>query len=98
SVAQEMWQELPSDLQQLALAEFSLGNDGRNILRNLDGGFVVLTFSRRPLSPPPDTGGIKIHHQYRSSNYCYDGTFCTYEHLASGCFLAFDDPEYEDDA
>lgn len=97
-LAQEMWLELPPELQEIALAELSLGNDSRNILRNLDGGFVVLTFSQRPLSPPPQGAGIRVHREYQWSNYCYDGTFCTYEHEPSGCFLAFDDPEYEDDA
>ena len=39
---------------------------------------------------------IKIHVEHSFGNYCYDGTRATYEHVASGHFLAFEDPDFDD--
>ena len=97
-LAQEMWQELPFELQEIALAELGAGNEARNVLRNLNGGFIVFTLARRPLTAGPEHKSIQVHREYQWSNYCYDGTFCTYEHLPTSCFLAFDDPEYDYEA
>jgi hypothetical protein len=50
------------------------------------------------MSAPPPADAVVVHRRFANGNYCYDGTACTYEHVGSGNFLAFLDPEYRDDA
>ena len=94
ATADAMWAELSEPLKAVALAEFNAGNDASNILRNDTRKVVVLSFQRPPTSPHPDIGSISVHTCFANGNYCYDGTVCTFEHLESGHFLAFEDPEY----
>ncbi len=94
--AQSMWSQLPDTLQQVAIAELHAGNVPEHILRNDTRAIVLLAFLRRPLTFPPSVELVRVHSNFANGNYCYDGTFCTYEHIESGCFLAFNDPGYVD--
>ena len=97
-IATEMWRELPPVLRQIAQLEIELGNEPWNILRNTERGIVLLAFRRPPAEAPDPAASIRVHRSFDNGNYCYDGTLCTYEHLPSGSFLAFDDPEWQDEA
>ncbi|KRE84767.1 hypothetical protein ASG75_12830 [Rhodanobacter sp. Soil772] len=94
--AQSMWWQLPETLKQVAIAELQAGNIPEHILRNDTRAIVLLAFQRRPMTPKPSAEVIRVHPSFAYGNYCYDGTFCTYEDIESGCFLAFDDPDYVD--
>lgn len=95
--ANGLWLELPPELRRIALRELAQGNGPWNILRNSDARMVLLAFRCPPITAPHPHAQIRVHRSFESGNYCYDGTFCTYEHLPSGCFLAFDDPEWQDE-
>jgi len=90
-----MWCQLPETLKHIALAEFHAGNTPEHILRNDTNAIVLLAFQRRPMTPQPTTEAVRVHPSFAYGNYCYDGTFCTYEDIESGCFLAFGDPDYD---
>jgi hypothetical protein len=92
--AQSMWWQLPETLKQVALVELQAGNIPEHILRNDTRAIVLLAFQRRPMTPAPGAEVVRVHPSFAHGNYCYDGTFCTYEDIVSGCFLAFDDPDY----
>jgi hypothetical protein len=94
SDAQALWLMLPEEMQSIARAELANGNVPESILHNQERGIVLLAFESSPTTPTPDTSSIRIHWQHAYGNYCYEGTLCTYEHLESGCFLAFGDPEW----
>ena len=96
--AESMWVQMPETLKQVALAEIEAGNVPEHILRNDTRGIVLLSFQSKPMTPQPNTELIRVHPSFANGNYCYDGTFCTYEDISSGCFLAFTDPAYVDDA
>lgn len=92
-----LWHRLSSNLQQIALGEMASGNKTRCILENnKERSIIVLTFEMGPLTPLPSDAAITIHTRHGYGNYCYDGTKATYEDVATGSFLTFDDPEYED--
>jgi len=91
-----MWWQLPETLKQIAIAELQAGNIPEHILRNDTRAIVLLAYQRRPMTPKPSTEVIRVHPSFAYGNYCYDGTFCTYEDIESGCFLAFNDPDYVD--
>ncbi|HEU4670865.1 MAG TPA: hypothetical protein VFR91_09150 [Dyella sp.] len=86
-----MWRQLPETLRQIALAELHAGNYPEHILRNESRDIVLLAFRERPVTPVPAAGTARIHTRFVPGNYCYDGTFCTYEDTETGCFLAFND-------
>lgn len=94
--AQRFWTMLPQELQAIALAELWRGNLPESILHNEERGIALLAFRSGPRTASPDSGTTQIHRRHEYGNYCYDGTLCTYEHLESGCFLAFSDPNYQD--
>jgi hypothetical protein len=94
--AQQMWEELPPGLGMIAVTELAAGNHARNILRHMRRGIVLLAFSGRPLAATPARPDLRVHTAHAHGNYCYGGTFCTFEDVNSGCFLAFDDPSYFD--
>ncbi|UOV05174.1 hypothetical protein MUU77_07785 [Pseudoxanthomonas sp. F37] len=96
--ADAMWSELSSQLKLIAIAELHAGNIPVDILRNEAREIVVLSFQRPPISQPPLGSSVKVHRRFADGNYCYDGTLCTYEDLESGDFLAFNDPDYVEDA
>jgi hypothetical protein len=96
--ADAMWAKLAEPLRQVARAELAAGNTPVHILENDSRRIVLLSFARPPLSAPPAADAVLIHRSFANGNYCYDGTLCTYEHVGSGDFLAFDDPDYRDDA
>lgn len=91
-----MWSQLPDTLKQVAIAELQAGNAAEHILRNDTRAIVLLAFQCPPLTLPPSDELVRVHPSFANGNYCYDGTFCTYEHIESGCFLAFNDPGYVD--
>lgn len=93
--AQKFWLMLPRELQAIAVAELLQGNQPEWIVHNEERNVVLLAFSSHPRTASPDTETIRVHRKHAYGNYCYDGTLCTYEHLKSGCFLAFSDPEYQ---
>ena len=94
--AQKFWLMLPRELQEIAVAEMSQGNQPASILHNEERGIALLALSSRPRTASPESGAIRVHRKHEYGNYCYDGTLCTYEHLKSGCFLAFHDPDYRE--
>jgi hypothetical protein len=96
--ANSYWCEMPDSLKEIAAREVAAGNKVQQILRNADRNIVLLAFERGPLTQRPNESVITVHTQHRYGNYCYDGTKCTYEDQRSGCFLAFDDPEWQDAA
>ena len=87
--AQAYWAELAASLQLLARAEFAAGNSATQILRNHARGIVLLGFATGPLAAA-DLSGLRVHTTHAFGNYCYDGTRCTIEDPATGCFVAFD--------
>jgi len=95
--AQQFWLMLPRELQVIALAELSQGNLPESILRNEERGIAVLAFRSGPRTASPESEAIRIHRRHEYGNYRYDDTLCTYEHLKSGCFLAFSDPNYREE-
>ena len=97
-IAQKYWLELPDNLKQIAVAEFDNGNEAREILKNEERNIVLLSFTKRPISAAPIVPKITVHTSHSYGNYCYDGTACTYEDNESGCFLAFEDPKYNENA
>src|SRR4051812_9762688 len=86
--AQAFWLELPPSLQTLATRELSVGNVVHQILRNHQGGIILVAFVRGPLTEPAPAG-IVVHTAHRYGNYCYDDTTCTYEDERTGSFLVF---------
>lgn len=96
ATADAMWAQLADPLKQVARAELQSGNAPRHILFNETGGIVLLAFSLPPMTARPPVEVARIHTSFANGNYCYDGTLCTYEDIHTGCFLAFDDPEYVD--
>ena len=92
--AESMWLQLPQTLKQIAIAELQAGNPPEHILRNDTHAIVLLAFQHPPMTPKPIAEVIRIHPSFAYGNYCYDGTSCTYEDIESGCFLAFQDPDY----
>lgn len=94
--ADSMWSQLGDPLKQIALAELLAGNAPVHILLNETSGIVLLSFAARPMTARPSAEVARVHTSFANGNYCYDGTHCTYEDIRTGCFLAFDDPEYVD--
>lgn len=95
-VANELWRGLPQSLKKITHEEIELGNEIRGILKNRERNIVVLSFKRGPMVDRASTEALVVHTKHSNGNYCYDGTKATYEDMESGCFLAFDDPEYDD--
>ncbi len=94
-VAQKWWGELPVTLREIVISEIAAGNELEQILRNNERDIVLISLSARPMIQDPKNEAIKIHKSHSYGNYCYDGTFCTYEEVSSGCFISFEDPGYE---
>jgi hypothetical protein len=93
--AQRYWEELPAVLRTVARAELGAGNVVTQVLRNDERGIVLLEFGAGPLAGSAFPG-LTVHTTYRFGNYCYDGTRCTVEDPATGCFLAFLDPAWRE--
>ena len=96
--ADSMWAELAEPLRKIAQAELQAGNAPVHILKNDSRGVVLLSFASPPMTAQPPAEVAIFHSSFAHGNYCYDGTLCTYEDIRSGGFLAFDDPDYVDDA
>jgi hypothetical protein len=96
--AQNLWSNLPSILQQIAIDEIRSGNRATSILQDSNTGAIVLTFEKGPLLSPPSPSSLLIHREHEVGNYCYEGTAATYEALESRCFLAFTDPNLDESA
>lgn len=94
--AQAYWEQFPEALRAVALAELAAGNIVTQILRNDERRVVLLEFAVGPLAGQLPLA-LTVHTSHRFGNYCYDGTRCTVEDPASGCFLAFLDPEWHED-
>lgn len=94
--AQSYWNQLPESLRSVARAELAAGNAVSQVLRNGERGIVLLEFVRGPLSGSTFRA-LTVHTSHRYGNYCYDGTKCTLEDPVSGCFLAFNDPEWTEE-
>jgi len=91
--AQAYWAQLPETLRAVARAELAGGNTVTQVLRNDDRGIVLLEFAAGPLAGS-QFPALRVHTSHCYGNYCYDGTRCTVEDPATGCFLAFRDPEW----
>ena len=90
---------MPETLRIIALEEVVQGNKIIEILENRERNIILLGFSEGPMVSQDEDGSLRIHTKHKYGDYCYDGTKATYEELNSGCFLAFDDPNYvEEDA
>ena len=95
-VPQELWRRLPESLRKTALEEISHGNKIEAILENRGRNIVLISFREGPLVDRESDESLRIYTEHAYGNYCYDGTKATYEDVESGCFLAFEDPEYDD--
>lgn len=93
AMADSLWEQLPGALKQIAHAEFQAGNSPVHILFNETRQIVLLAFALPPMTAEPPADVAKIHTKFAHENYCYDGTFCTYEEIRTGCLLAFHHPE-----
>lgn len=93
--AQDLWLRLPDLLQKIVFEEIALGNTIESILENRERNIVLLSLSKGPLHDRKSDENIRVYTVHSYGNYCYDGTKSTYECIKTGCFLAFDDPEYE---
>jgi hypothetical protein len=96
--AEALWSQLSNRLMSVARAELAAGNSLAQILRDNRRGITLIAFDRGPLTETPTEPGLRVHTEHQYGNYCYDGTKCTYEDTQSGCFVAFDDPEFREDA
>ena len=93
--AQIYWGQLPETLRTVARGELAAGNTVTQVLRNDDRGIVLLEFAAGPLAGL-QYPTLRVHTSHSFGNYCYDGTRCMVEDPATGCFLAFIDPEWEE--
>jgi hypothetical protein len=93
---QALWQRLPESLRKIVLEEIRLGNVPVSILENRERNIVLLSLKTGPLSDRESDHVIKVHARHEYGNYCYDGTKATYEDIQTGCFLTFEDPNYEE--
>ena len=59
---------------------------------------VLISLELGPLTVIPSGIKLKEHTSHEYENYCYDGTKATYEDMETGYFLAFKDPEHEEEA
>lgn len=91
--AQRFWEVFPETLRRVARAEYCAGNAVTQVLRNDELGIMLLEFGTGPLVGS-DFPGLTVYTQHRYGNHCYDGTKCTVEDPATGCFVAFLDPEW----
>lgn len=96
ATADLMWGQLPDSLQKIARAELQAGNSPVHILFNESRYIILLSFAKPPMTDRPPAEAAKVHTSFANGNYCYDDTACTYEDIGTGCFLAFDNPEYVD--
>jgi hypothetical protein len=96
--AQSFWRQLPNSLHQVAVAEFAAGNTPSLIQLDVSTGVVLLVFSAGPCVPIPADPDLAVHTKHAFGNYCYDGTKCTVESKEIRAFIAFEDPEWVDDA
>lgn len=92
----ELWERLPDSLKAIAIEEIERGNNARSILENKDRNIVVLSFRDAPTVERQNNHVVRIHTVHQYGNYCYDGTKVTYEDVQTGCFLAFDDPNFDE--
>ena len=76
--------------------EISYGNKIESILENRERNIVLISFREGPLVNRENDESLRIYTEHAHGNYCYDGTKATYEDVESGCFLAFEDPNYDD--
>lgn len=95
-VPQALWRRLPESLRKIALVEISYGNKIESILENRERNIVLISFREGPLVNRENDESLRIYTEHAHGNYCYDGTKATYEDVESGCFLAFEDPNYDD--
>jgi|JI7StandDraft_1071085.scaffolds.fasta_scaffold354505_1 hypothetical protein len=93
--AQALWVRLPANLRTIASEEIQAGNAVQAVLENRDRGIILVCLSRGPVLFSHVLTGICVHTAQAGGNYCYDGTKATYEDSATGCFLSFEDPDYE---
>lgn len=91
----ELWLRLPQTLKNIALEEIRNGNTPISILENKERNNVLLSFEKGPLIQINESKSLRIHTVHQYGNYCYDGTKATFEDVDSGCFLSFEDPEYD---
>jgi hypothetical protein len=94
--ANELWKRLPESLRTIAIEEIKRGNTPKTILENKEQNIILLSFHGGPSTRRQNDQTLRIHTVHQYGNYCYDGTMATYEDIQTGCFLAFDDPQYEE--
>jgi hypothetical protein len=94
----ELWRRLPESLKAIAVEEIRQGNIPKSILENKERNIVLLSFRGGPAIQRQENQTLRVHTAHQNGNYCYDGTNATYEDIQTGCFLAFDDPNYGEPA
>ncbi len=97
-IPNRLWCRLPERLRNIAVEEICLGNVPDSILENKSRELVLLSLRGGPSITREGDEELRVHTRHDDGNYCYDGTLCTYEDRDSGCFLAFDDPDYVEEA
>ena len=95
--AQTWWEEYPNNLRTIVLAELEAGNSIWAILKNHNRNIVLVSLSKIHQTKILESTDIIWHKIGKYGNYLYDGTSSTIEDIDTGCFTAFDDPEYEKD-
>ena len=96
-IAQVWWEEYPENLKEIVLSEFAEGNNIEAILRNHNRDLVLVSLGNVPQTKIIPTEDMVWHKTGKSGNYLYDGTSSTIEDVPSGCFITFEDPDYEND-
>ena len=94
----ELWTRLPHSLKAIAVEEIRRGNNPKSILENKEKNIVLLSFRAGPTIQRQESQTLRIYTAHQYGNYCYEGTKATYEDIQTGCFLAFDDPNYDESA
>jgi hypothetical protein len=95
-VPQALWTRLPESLRKIALEDIRLSNNTESILESRERGIVLLALRTGPVIDRTSNSVVKVHTRHEYGNYCYDGTKATYEDIKTGCFLAFEDPDYKE--
>ena len=95
-IPQALWNRLPESLRRIAVEEIYSGNSTESILENRERNIVLLALRTGPLIDRKSDSVVKVHTWHECGNYCYDGTKATSEDIKTGCFLAFEDPDYKE--
>lgn len=93
--AQSWWEEYPNNLRAIVLSEIEAGNTIEAILKNHNRNLILISLGNIPQTNIIENDSFIWHRKGKRGNYLYDGISSTIEDVKTGCFIAFEDPEYE---